>query len=203
MLDEQDLKRALTSKKIIAVKDWDDLVSEAKTKKVALPQLLVDKKILDDEKLAEISASFVDVQYVDLKKLGSIAKEVLLLVPEPIAHRHQVVAFGKEGDKLELAMVDPDDLETRDGIKKKTSLTIVPFLISKSSLEWGLNQYHTSLEAEFAKIVSKQEREGGEETEDVTEKLKEMAEEIPVVRVVDTLLEYAVLEKASDIHIEP
>src|SRR5207247_2124887 len=73
---------------------------------------------------------------------------------------------------------------------------------SKSSLEYGLKQYHTSLEAEFAKIVSKPE--GLPETgENVTEKLKEMAEEIPVVRVVDTLLEYAIFENASDIHIEP
>ncbi len=204
-LDKQDLKRALVSKKLVTAKSWDDLVLEAKTKRRDITDVLVDKKILNEEKLAEISAGFLDSEYVDLKNLGQIPKDILLLVPEPIARRHGIIAFGMDKTKLKLGMLDPDDLSIRDAIKKKTDLVIQPFLISKGSLEFGLKQYHTSLEAEFAKIVSKQEKgdaakEGGS---DVTEKLKEMAEEIPVVRVVDTLLEYAIFEKASDIHIEP
>lgn len=202
--NEQDLKRALVSKKLVTTKVWGELIEEAKAKKQELSQLLVDKKIVEEEQLTQITAQFLDVEYVDLKKSEQIPKAVLLLVPEPIARRHQVIAFGKDKDKLKLAMVDPDDLETRDAIKKKTDLVVLPFLISKSSLDWGLKQYHTSLEAEFAKIVSEEEKKDeGNEKEEVTEKLKEMASEIPVVRVVDTLLEYAILEKASDIHIEP
>lgn len=201
--DQQDLKRALIGKKIVTTKVWDDLLTEAKTKKQEIGDLLVDKKIVEEEKLAEIAAGFLDVEYVDLRSSGQIPKDILLLVPEPIARRHQVIAFGKEKSSLKLAMLDPDDLETRDAIKKKADLTVVPYMISKSSLDWGLKQYHTSLEAEFAKIVSKKEKEETDSTEDVNQKLKEMAEEIPVVRVVDTLLEYAILEKASDIHIEP
>src|SRR3989344_5651603 len=163
--------------------------------------------------IAELKRALVGKKIVpsdDWDKLLAEAKEKKLavedlLVPEPIARRHKIIAFAKEKEMLNLGMMDPEDLQTRDAIKKKSNLQIVPFLISKSSLEYGLKQYHTSLEAEFAKIVSKKETE---ETTDgtsvsVAEKLKEMAEEIPVVRVVDTLLEYAIFEKASDIHIEP
>ncbi|HEX9503098.1 MAG TPA: GspE/PulE family protein [Patescibacteria group bacterium] len=199
-----DLKRALVGKKIMTTANWEELVVEAKAKKQPVEDLLVDKKIVDEEKLASIAAGFYDAQYVDLKKLGELKKDILLLVPEPIARRHQVIAFGREGKKLNLGMSDPDDLQTRDAIKKKTDLEVMPFLISKGSLEYGLKQYHTSLEAEFAKIVSKQEKEEDKDKDaSVADKLKEMAEEIPVVRVVDTLLEYAIFEKASDIHIEP
>lgn len=204
IFDKQDLKRALVSKKLITTKAWDDLLSQAKSEHKDLSDLLVEKKVIQEERLAEMGAGFLDVEYVDLKKLGQISKEILLLVPEPIARRHGIIAFGMDQDRLKLGMLDPEDLAIRDAIKKKTDLIIQPFLISKGSLEYGLKQYHTSLEAEFAKIVSKQEKtEPGKEPADVTEKLKEMAEEIPVVRVVDTLLEYAIFEKASDIHIEP
>ncbi|MBI3952580.1 MAG: type II/IV secretion system protein [Candidatus Doudnabacteria bacterium] len=202
-LDVQELKRAVVGKKLVTVHAWNDLVKEAVEKKADLAQLLIEKKILDEEALAQISAGFLDSEFVDLKQLGQISKEVLLLVPEPIARRHGVIAFGKEKDKLKLAMIDPNDLETRDAIKKKTDLVVEPYLISKGSLDYGLKQYHTSLEAEFAKIVSKQDTADEKQKQDVNEKLKEMAEEIPVVRVVDTLLEYAIFEKASDIHIEP
>ncbi len=199
-----ELKRALVAKKIVTSDKWETLVGEAKDKKQLIEDLLVDKKIVEEEKLTQIAAAFYDVEYVDLKKLGELKKEVLLLVPEPIARRHKTIAFAREGNKLNLAMSDPSDLQTRDAIKKKTDLQVIPFLISKSSLDYGLKQYHTSLEAEFAKIVSKQEQtDDSDQATTVADKLKEMAEEIPVVRVVDTLLEYAIFEKASDIHIEP
>ncbi|MBX4191381.1 MAG: GspE/PulE family protein [Candidatus Doudnabacteria bacterium] len=199
-----ELKRTLVAKKIVTPDNWEQLLVEAKTKKLDVEDLLVDKKIIDEESLTTLAAAFYGVQYVDLKKLGELKKDVLLLVPEPIARRHRVIAFGREAKKLNLGMTDPDDLQTRDAIKKKTDLEVVPFLISKGSLDYGLKQYHTSLEAEFAKIVSKQEKEDDNNKDaTVADKLKEMAEEIPVVRVVDTLLEYAIFEKASDIHIEP
>ena len=202
-VDKQELKKALISQKFLNTKTWGEIEEEADSKKTDITDLLVDKKIINEEKLAQLAGAFSGVEYVDLKNLGKVPKEVLLLVPEPIARRHKVIAFGKEKDQLKLAMADPNDLETRDAIKKKTDLQVVPFLVSKGSLEWGLKQYHTSIEAEFANIVSKQEKTGATIGQDVTGKLKEMAEEIPVVRVVDTLIEYAILEKASDIHIEP
>ncbi|MBI2607907.1 MAG: type II/IV secretion system protein [Candidatus Doudnabacteria bacterium] len=203
VLDEGTLKKSLVAKKVISSKAWEELVSEAHAKKQNVASLLIDKKIVEEEKLSQITAGFLDVQYVDLKDIAQIPKEVLFLVPEPIARRYGVIAFAKEKDKLNLAMIDPDDLQTREAIKKKTDLQVAPFLTSKSSLEWGLKQYHTSLEAEFAKIISRQEKDDKKEPKNVTQKLQEMAEEIPVVRVVDTLLEYAIFEKASDIHIEP
>jgi type IV pilus assembly protein PilB len=203
VLDEQDLKRALVSKKLITTKAWEELKKEAVTVKKDVAELIVDKKIVEEEKLTELAAGFLDVEYIDLKESGQIAKEILLLVPEPIARRHGIIAFGEDKGKLKLGMIDPDDLGIREAIKKKTDMIVVPFLISKSSLEYGLKQYHTSIEAEFAKIVQTKESEEKGQAGDVTEKLKEMAEEIPVVRVVDTLLEYAIFEKASDIHIEP
>ncbi|MBX4187730.1 MAG: GspE/PulE family protein [Candidatus Doudnabacteria bacterium] len=203
VLDEQDLKRALVAKKLITAKAWDDAKKEATAKKVDVANVIVDKKIVEEEKLTALAAGFLDVEFADLKEMGEISKEVLLLVPEPIAHRHGIIAFGEEKGRLKLGMIDPDDLTIREAIKKKTDMVVVPFLISKSSLEYGLKQYHTSIEAEFAKIISTQEKAEKGDAGDVTEKLKEMAEEIPVVRVVDTLLEYAIFEKASDIHIEP
>ncbi len=203
--DSEQLKQVLVDAKIVTAESWSGLLSEASQKKEDISELLLDKKIIDEEKLTQIAAGFYNVEYKDLKNLGQIPKETLQLVPEPIARRHKVAAFALENGKLSLAMLDPDDLETKDAIKKKTDLEIVPFFVSKSSLEYALKQYHSSLEAEFAKIVSKKGETNpvAPTTGTVGEKLKEMASEIPVVRVVDTLLEYAIFEKASDIHIEP
>jgi len=110
---------------------------------------------------------------------------------------------------LEVAMLDPHDIETVDFLKKKSNLRILPRLTTEESIKNGLRQYHKSLEAEFGDIIKKDSVsiktiiDGDKKTGKEAEELKKMAEELPVVRIVDTLIQHAILQRASDIHIEP
>jgi type IV pilus assembly protein PilB len=201
-----ELNKLLKQKRIVtdtALKELDKEWQGSKTP-VTWEDFLVDKKVLTEEKLLTMRSEELGVPTVDLRG-QEIKPEVLNLVPEPIAHRHKVISFAKTKNELSLAMADPSDLQTKEFIKKKTGLNIKVFLIGKSSLEFGLGKYHSNLEGEIKHLV----REG--KPDDISlgadasldDELKKMAEEIPIIRVVDTLLEYAVIEKASDIHIEP
>jgi type IV pilus assembly protein PilB len=100
-------------------------------------------------------------------------------------------------------MYDPEDLQTKEFIKKKTGLSIKTYISSKKSIDFGLAKYHSSIETEFTNLLKDGGIAAGKTEADINEALKKMAEQIPIIRVVDTLLEYAVFEKASDIHIEP
>jgi type IV pilus assembly protein PilB len=158
--------------------------------------------VLAEQQLLMLESDFFHVPIIELKD-QTIDPTILNLVPEPIAHRSKVISFARDDEGLSLAMIDPSDIQIKEFIKKKTGLEIKPFLMGTGGWNYGLSQYHTNLEGEIKNLV----RAPGDgligtgKQEDVD--LKKMAEEIPVVRVVDTLLEYAVLEKASDIHIEP
>ena len=198
----EDLKKILVGQDIIKEADFSKLSEEAKGRKMSLPQYLIVKKIIPEDKLLEYTSKFLKIETVDL--VGEkISQEVLQIIPEPIARRHQVVAFKKSRKELRLAMMDPEDLQTREFLKKKTGFVIKPFLTSKTSMDFALSQYHSNLKAEFQKILTtKKDTKKGKKSEEDGSLLK-MAEEIPVVRVVDTLLEYAIFESASDIHIEP
>jgi type IV pilus assembly protein PilB len=199
-----DLKTVLLSSRIVDEKKLAEAEKQAQAEKIPLEAYLVAKKILTEDKLAELRSSFFGVPAVDLRKM-QIPKDILLLIPEPIARRHQVVAFGKKGKDLELAMLDPTDLQIREFIKKKTGLATKPYLATDSGLDFALSQYHTSLQAEFEKIMEHEAPSvhAEKQAETTQQELAKMAEEIPVVRVVDTLLEYAIFEKASDVHVEP
>ena len=136
------------------------------------------------------------------------------LIPEPIARNHNIVAYKKNKDELEVAMLDPEDLGTIDFIKKKANLKILPRLTNSKSIKSALSQYQESLQAEFRDIVKKEaesltpalgriiDQGVGEEWKNEGD-LKKLAEDIPIVRIVDTLLKHAILQRASDIHIEP
>jgi type IV pilus assembly protein PilB len=185
------LEKELSQQK--SVKRWEDF--------------LIEKKAVTEQQILAVKSAILGVPLVDLTSM-QIAQDVLNLVPEPIAHRHQVISFLKTKEELSLAMSDPDDIQTREFIQKKTGLKIKTFLIGKTSLDFGLSKYHSSLEKEIkhlftpgGKTLSDSAKPEGESV--VEDGLKKMAEEIPVIRVVDTLMEYAVFEHASDIHIEP
>ena len=197
-----DLKKILLSGKITTAGDLEKYEIDAKEKKQSLSEYLVAKKIVPEDKLMSLASDFLKIPFIDLTE-EKIPQEVLKIIPEPIARRHLVVAFRKKGSELDLAMTDPRDLQTIEFVKKKSGFVIKPFLASDSGMETALAQYHSNLKAEFEKILSsKKDDKSGEASGETTE-LSKMAQEIPVVRVVDTLLEYAVFEGASDIHIEP
>ena len=205
-MDKAGLNTALKENKILTDVKLAALEKELAQAKTHTPweDFLLQKKVVTEPELLELKSALLGVPVVDLTSL-QIAQDVLNLVPEPIAHRHQVICFAKNIDELSLAMTDPEDLQTREFIQKKTGLKIKLFLIGKTSLDFGLSKYHSSLEKEIKHLFTPSARPLTKtpEGESADDSLKKMAEEVPVIRVVDTLLEYAVFEKASDIHIEP
>jgi type IV pilus assembly protein PilB len=111
------------------------------------------------------------------------------------------VAFEKNGSNLKVAMKNPEDLQTIDFIKKKTGLKIIPCLTTDESIKSVLKQYEKSLKAEFGDIISK-DSEDITQTEDGDD-LEKIAQDLPIIRIVDTLIKHAILQSASDVHIEP
>ncbi|MDP2933344.1 MAG: ATPase, T2SS/T4P/T4SS family [bacterium] len=199
------LKEVILENQLVLADQLGDYEKQAFERKLPLENFLIVKKVITEDGLAQALARHYKVEMVDLKN-KKIDQKILHLVPEPIARRHRLVAFEKKGDKLLVGMLDPDDLQTREFIKKKTNFEVVPYLCTHSGLDFALAQYHASLKSEFEKILKGHEDIAASETgptAEMDEELKKMAQEIPVVRVVDTLLEYAIYEHASDIHIEP
>lgn len=195
---DEELIKILTENNLVTAEKIRAASLQAKQDKVSLAAELVKQGMISEEVLAEHYAEASKIPYINLEK-KKIPKEILLLIPEPIARNYQVVAFEKDKEKLKLAMVDPTDLQTIEFMEKKTGMKIEVFLTTPTSISEVLKQYRKSLKTEFSEIIDKQ---GIREPEDA-EDLRKMAKELPVVKIVDTLLEYAIYENASDIHVEP
>jgi type IV pilus assembly protein PilB len=194
MLPLNLLKKLLKENKILGDKEFEELDKSAEEKGVPLEEYLIEKRIIGEELLYKALADNLKLPFVELKD-KMIKIEVLLLIPGQIAQTHQIIAFEKGKNYLKLATTDPEDLQTFEFIKRKTGLEPKIYLTTPTNIKEALGQYHIGLKAEF-KEIAKEEMTG-------PAKLKELAQDIPVVKMVDTLLEYAILERASDIHIEP
>ncbi len=198
MLNADKIVKALVSGQVVSAEDIKKYQNEAKAKKILLEDYLINNKILSESAIYQAVAKFLDLPFAELKN-SIVRKDILLTIPEPIAETHKIIAFERDQTKIKLATSDPDDIETFEFIAKKYNLEVVINLATPTDIKEILKQYHKSLKAEFESLSHD---EGG--SEDTTgEKLQQMAEDVPIVRIVDTLLEYAIFERASDIHIEP
>ncbi len=204
-VEEQQLKAFILDAGLVTKAQLDKALKKAKKSKKKLEDILVAEGLINQEDLTKLQAYILGVAFVNLEK-ETIPSDVLKIIPEPIARSHNIVAFKKQGRNLEVAMLDPEDLRTIEFIKKKAGLKILPRLTTVKSIKNVLRQYQKTLEAEFGEIIKKEA--GGirpikEEEAEEKEDLRKVAEELPVIRIVDTLLKHAVLQRASDIHIEP
>jgi len=204
-VEPQQLKAFLLDSGLVTEVQIKKAEAEAKKTDKKLADVLVKQGIVKPEELIKLQAYILGIPFVNLEK-EIIPADVLQIIPEPIARKHNIVAFRKTGRNLEVAMLDPEDLQTIEFIKKKTNLKILPRLTNQESIKNILRQYQKTLQAEFGEIIEKEAKIVSlkEEEEEVSkEELEKAAEEMPVIRIVDTLLKHAILQKASDIHIEP
>lgn len=206
IIDDEKLKKFIADAGLVSRADLDATASEALEVKKPFCELLISKGLISESDMKRMQAYLLGIPFVSL--VGEkIPFEVLSIVPEPIARSHNVVAFKKEGTSLEVAMLDTDDLAAVDFITRRTGMKIVPRLTSPESVKSALVQYQRNLKAEFGDIIKKETGEiktiADADTDASADDLKKMAEDVPVVRIVDTLLKHAIIQKASDIHIEP
>lgn len=199
MLNQNLIKKILLNQKLVDNKTIDKLQQQAEDEKLHLENLVLEKKIISEETLYETAAQLLNLPFINLKG-KVIRKDILFLIPEPIAQTHNIIAFELENDVLKIATTEPSDLQTFEFIRKKTGLKLQIFLAPPHSIQETLKQYHKGLKAEFKELTAINE---SGDTTSTSQDLKELATDLPVVRIVDTLLEYAIFEGASDIHIEP
>lgn len=205
-VSEGELKEFITDSGLVAKKDIDAADEEAKKRKQSLGDILVSRGLLTEDALRRIQAYVLGIPFVNLKE-HRIPIDVLALIPEPIARTHNIIAYKKDGGSLEVAMLDVEDLASIDSVRKKTRLKILSRLTDTESIKHALLQYQKSLKDEFGDIISSEAgkiRVTAESNKDLSgDDLKKMAEDLPIVRIVDTLLRHAIVQGASDIHIEP
>lgn len=193
MLPVEIFKKILEKEKIISEDKISAMEKEIEGKNISLEEYFLSKGIVDEDFFYEKASFYLEVPFIDLKK-QIIPYNILTLIPEPIAQTYKVISFGRNEKTLSVATLDPQNLQIFEFIKRKTDLSLKVYLATPSGIKKALQQYHIGLKAELS-VISKEE-------ESQTE-LQKIGSDLPIIRIVDTLIEYAIFQNASDIHIEP
>lgn len=218
IIDPNQLKKLVIDSGLVSSSELDEIEQKASKENKPLGEALVSYGKISPDDFRRMQAYILGIPFIDISG-QKLEFDILSLIPEPIARKHNIIAFRKRDDLLEVAMLDTADLSAIDFVKKKTGLKIQPRLTTTDSMKSALIQYQKSLKADFGDIIQQEVSTlkklhggnvggnggaGGVGSIDDTsgEDLRKLAEDLPVVRIVDTLLKHAVLQGASDIHIE-
>jgi type IV pilus assembly protein PilB len=178
----------------------ESLVSESKAQKKPLKEIVLKKQVISEKDLTKLFAELIDVPYIELTNV-KIDRKTLQLIPDRIAQKYKAVVFEKTEDgRVKLAMDDPDDIQAIDFLQKQLGKKLEIYIAPQSDIEVALNDYRGSLSSEISKVVTDNE-EVVKEEEEISE--EDLAEDSPIAQTVNLIIEYAIKQKASDIHVEP
>ncbi|MFZ3011656.1 MAG: GspE/PulE family protein [Minisyncoccia bacterium] len=209
-INEEQLKKFILDSGLVKSSQLEEAEEKAKKTKQKIGDILLSDGKISETDLKRMEAFVLGIPFISLAN-QKIEFSVLSLIPEPIARNYNIVAYKKNESTLEVAMLDVDDLPVIDFIKKRSGLKILPRLTDTVSIRYVLVQYRQSLETEFQDIIQKESlslnvsasEDGKKSGEKSESELKDLAEDLPVVKIVDSLIFHAILQNASDIHIEP
>ncbi|MBB5354699.1 type IV pilus assembly protein PilB [Anoxybacillus mongoliensis] len=160
-----------------------------------LGDALLQRGYITEQQLIEVLEFQLGIPHVSLYRYP-IDPKLMNLVPKEFAKRNMLIPLKQEGDRLFVAMADPMDFFAIDDLRLSTGFHIEVAIASKDDILRAINKYYDiddSVE-EFLNIASVQEPR---------EQEKLVEDDSPIVRLVNQILQMAVEQRASDIHIDP
>ncbi len=176
------------------------LLEQQKTEKRPLQDLVLKNNLMPETDLTKLYAAKIDVPFVEIAA-KDLRREVLGLIPEHIARQYSAVLFdiGKDGTRM-LAMEDPDDVQAFSSLQKQLGSNIRVYIATRSNILAAIDQYRTNIGSELTQVIAANNTATAAE-EEISE--ADVAEDSPVAKTVNLIIEYAIKQGASDIHIEP
>lgn len=196
----------LVNKGLIDQEQLMTALAEQKNKNMKIGEAVISLGYVTQEQINDLLCEQLDIEYVDLRKID-IDENSVHLVEEEIIRKYNAFPFGvdkKQVNILKVAMDNPMDIMAIDDIGIITGMTVLPYLANGYDIGAAIDKYFGQAQAMAVAEQFKQEQkdylDGDDEDENAR---KESIDSSPIVQLVRGVIEQAVRQRASDIHIEP
>ncbi len=191
---QQRLGELLVRRGLITQEQLDEALAVQAREGGRLGEVLTHHLLVDERRIAQVLAEQKGLEFVNLAGYP-IDREAVSRIPERLARRALVIPLGYRDDAVVLAMADPLDVQTIDDVRVRTGRQVIPVVATAAQIQYAIDKYITSVDA-FQDVVVAAEEEHEQE-------VAEVEADVPIVRLVNQLIREAVMEGASDIHVEP
>jgi len=184
---------------LLTAEQLDTVLAEQHDSRRQIGKILLQKGLIDETDLVSLIETQLDIPQVNLYSY-KIDPVVATSIPRDMAERYRVIPLEREGLSLRLAMADPLNLGAVDDVAMFTKTEVEPVIAAESAVVHVINQYFGLKESLESTVA---EREGRGREEERRARLQAELDEAPIVKVVNAIIQRALGEGASDIHLEP
>ena len=177
-----------------------DIQQESENTRAPLQSVAIKKHLLSEETLTKLFSEYADIPYTTIDP-KEITQAALDKIPERIARQYNAIVFkiDDETGLVHLAIEDPDDVEALSFLQKLIGPSMRVYVATHDTMLTALEAYRGDVDKEIEQVVNDQ----AQNTKETVVREEDVAENSPIAKTVNLLLEYAIRSGASDIHIEP
>jgi len=198
-LPNEKIKEFVVDSGLMPLDIFQNVLEDAKRSGQEVIDILISRGFITEDYVLQLFSEYFKTPVIKLRG-RLIKKSILSMLPEEVARMRRAVVFDQDKNGIVyVAMEDPGDLETINFIEKYLNTPIKVFLTTDKDLNYIYSLYGKEVVEDFRQLI--------EENIKATARLKmigekEVAEELPIINIVDGILAYAISLNASDIHIE-
>lgn len=192
LLPDEKIKEIVLKTGLITEGKLEELSLVAKNSDTSLANMLVERDVISDENLGLLIADALHVPFIVLSKIF-IPEEVKHIIPPKMARKYKAIPFGRDAQGIKIAMADPSKKEIVQAISQKTGQNVNVFFATERDIYNGLQIYQKELQQVLGAQPGKAAPTGaGVPTQP----------DVSITKIVDSVIEHAYQDRASDIHIE-
>lgn len=194
----------LVGEDLISQEQLEQALIEQRSSGARLGYVLVKLGFVLEIEITKMLARQYHVPAVDLSRF-EVDEKIIKLVPSDVALKHSVLPLKRDGRSLTVAMAEPGNMQIIDDLKFITRCDIVPVIAGEYTLRTAIEKYYEQTDAQLESLLASMDDEDLEIVEEEEEEEADyaIADDAPVVKLINGLLTDAVRRGASDIHIEP
>jgi len=191
-----------------------------------LREVIADLGLVDRTILYQTAAKAMGVEFYDLAR-QDFDTSVAVLLPRDLAERYRAIPIGRGEGTIRVAMANPDDVLAGDDLRQQLQTAIEPLLADPveidraiarafehapaaeerrgavAAMPGGVDMESLTESVRDSGILGAQADEGGREERIDTDRITDIADEAPIIKITKVLIQRAIQERASDIHVEP
>jgi type IV pilus assembly protein PilB len=200
-ISDELVKKLLKLTAKISPDELKSLVEQAEREHKSLQSTVLKSNLLNEAQLTQLYSHEIDVPFANIIA-NNINPETLQLIPERVARKYRAVAFDVDADNevTFVAMEDPDDIQAINFIQKQMGRPIRVHIAPSHAIQAAIDLYSgDNVSDELAKVITEQAPDSSNEV--VAQ--EDVAEDSPIAKTLNLIIDYGIKSRASDIHIEP
>mgnify|MGYP002658439013 FL=1 len=196
----------LVQKGIITEEQLSQALKQQKEKKLMLGEMIVSMGFASQSQINDVLCEHLNIDFVDMRE-EEPDPQVLSLLDESIMRKYTLVPLRHDNNNagaLQVAMADPMNILAMDDINIITGMQVVPILANAQDINAFLDKAFGQQQAQnIVELYKREQGDNNKEAEKENNARREEIENAPIVVLINNIIEQAVRQRASDIHIEP